>query len=193
MMSEILKKYLKEHLNIVAELLSDNTLIYQLELVIQRICDTYKKDGKVLFCGNGGSAADAEHLAGELSGKFKLDREPLFAEALHANGAALTAVSNDYSYMDAFARILKSKARAGDILIALSTSGESKNILNTIKQAKELDVAVIGIGGQSPNSMSQLCDNYISIPSRETPRIQEASILIGHIICEEIEKNLFGV
>jgi len=191
-MSEKLNKYFAQHIELVNQMVSDSDLLPLLDSAITKICNSYRNNGKVLFCGNGGSAVDAEHLAGELSGKFKIDRDPLFAEALHVNGAALTAVANDYSYAEAFARILKSKAQAGDILIALSTSGESKNILNTITQAKEIGVYVIGIGGQSPNSMSQSCDLYFNIPSKDTPRIQEASMLLGHIFCEEIEKNLFG-
>jgi len=150
-----------------------------------------KKIKKVLFCGNGGSAADAQHIAAELSGRFYFDREPLFAEALHVNTSYLTAVANDYSYDEVFSRLVKAKGRAGDILIGISTSGNSKNVIKAIEVANEKGMITIGMTGKTGGKMKEICKYLINVPSTDTPRIQEAHIMIGHIICEIVEKVLF--
>lgn len=150
-----------------------------------------KNGGKVLFCGNGGSAADAQHLAAELSGRFYYDRPPLNSEALHVNTSFLTAVGNDYSFDVVYSRMLEASGRKGDVLIAISTSGNSANILNAIDKAKLLGMTVIGFTGQEGGKMKNVCDILLNVPSKDTPRIQESHIMIGHIICELIEKNLF--
>jgi len=191
-MSKHLSTYINDHLTCIEAISHDQNLLEKLGQCIDVLTDSYKNGNKVLFCGNGGSAADAEHLAGELSGKFKIERSPLFAEALHVNSATLTAVANDYSYAEAFARILESKAKANDVLIAISTSGNSENILKAIEKAKSLDLKVIGMGGSSASIMMEQCDLSLMIPSTDTPRIQEAYMLLGHIICQEVEKNLFA-
>lgn len=190
MKQEILKN-INEHISLAQSLKDDSKLIAATESAIQVILSAYGSGKKVLFCGNGGSAADAEHLAGELSGRFKLNRDPLFAEALHVNSAALTAISNDYSFEDAYARILQSKAQEGDVLFAMSTSGMSKNILKAMALAKHERLHVIGISGNVNSPFSDRCDIHIKINSTDTPRIQELSILLGHIICESVEKNIF--
>jgi D-sedoheptulose 7-phosphate isomerase len=159
---------------------------------IDLICKTYNNSGKILFCGNGGSAADCEHLAGELSGRFILDRRPLNAEALHTSGSALTAISNDYSYEQAYARLLEAKANNADVLIAISTSGQSSNVINAIAKARVLDLKIITISGQDAADFHKHSDISIIIPSDNTARIQEAYMLLGHIICEHVEQNLFG-
>ena len=147
--------------------------------------------GKIHFCGNGGSAADAQHLAAELSGRFYYDRPPLNAEALHVNTSYLTAVANDYSYDMIYARMIQASAKKGDVLVGISTSGNSANILNAIKEAKKMGVNTIGMTGEKGGKMADCCDILINVPSSCTPRIQEAHIMIGHIICEIIEATMF--
>jgi len=146
---------------------------------------------KYFFCGNGGSAADAQHIAAELSGRFYFDREPLFAEALHVNTSYLTAVANDYSYDEVFSRLVKAKGRAGDILIGISTSGNSKNVIKAIEVANEIGMISVGMTGKTGGKMKDICKYLINVPSTDTPRIQEGHIMIGHIICEIVEKVLF--
>ena len=142
--------------------------------------------------GNGGSAADAQHLAAEFSGRFYLDRKPLPSEALHCNTSYLTAVSNDYGYEHIYSRILEGIGLKGDILIGISTSGNSKNIINAFKYARKNGIKVIALTGQSGGIMKNECDILLNIPSDDTPRIQEAHILIGHIICEIVELQIFS-
>ncbi len=147
--------------------------------------------GRIHFCGNGGSAADAQHLAAELSGRFYYDRPPLNAEALHCNGSYLTAVANDYSYDEVYARLLRGTARRGDVLVGISTSGNSANILRAFEAARELGVQTIALTGESGGRMQSLADMLLNVPSNDTPRIQECHILIGHIICELVEREMF--
>ncbi|MFO8068287.1 MAG: SIS domain-containing protein, partial [Bacteroidales bacterium] len=147
---------------------------------------------KLLLCGNGGSAADAQHLAAEFSGRYYLDRPALNAEALHVNSSFLTAASNDFGFEKAYARMIDAIGENGDVLIAISTSGNSLNILEAINEAKERQIFVIGLTGKTGGKMKNMCDIMINVPSEDTPRIQEAHILIGHIICEMVEKELFG-
>lgn len=146
----------------------------------------------VFFCGNGGSAADAQHLAAELSGRYYLDRKPLDAEALHVNTSYLTATANDFGFDHVYSRLLEAKGRKGDALVALSTSGNSPNVVNALKEAKKLGIVTIGLTGQNPSQIDELCDVLIKVPSTDTPRIQELHILLGHIICEIVERELFG-
>jgi D-sedoheptulose 7-phosphate isomerase len=179
--SILIKKKLLEH---------DETLIGISE-ISGEIVRCYKNDKKVLFCGNGGSAADAQHLAAELSGRFYFDRAPLFAEALHVNTSYLTAVANDYSYDQIYSRLVRAKGRPGDILIGLSTSGNSSNVVKSLELANELGMITVGLTGESGGRMKDVCKYIVRVPSNDTPRIQEAHILIGHIICEIVEKELF--
>ena len=154
--------------------------------------NVFQKNGKVLFCGNGGSAADAQHIAAELSGRFLMERPPLFAEALHVNSSFMTAVANDYDFETVYARALEAYGKPGDCLVAISTSGNSPNILRVINKAKELNISIIGMTGESGGKMHDLCDLLINVPSGHTPRVQEAHILVGHILCELVEKGIFG-
>lgn len=151
----------------------------------------FKADGKVLFCGNGGSAADAQHLAAEFSGRFYYDRAPLFAEALHVNTSYLTAVANDYSYDETYARLTKAMGRTGDVLIGLSTSGNSGNVVRAFEVARELGMTTIGFTGQTGGKMAALSHVLINIPSTDTPRIQECHMLLGHTLCEMVELEQF--
>lgn len=146
--------------------------------------------GKLLIAGNGGSAADAQHIAAELTGRFMRERKPLPAIALHANSSALTAIGNDYGYEQVFARELAAHARPGDVLLAISTSGGSKNILRAIEEAREKKVAVIGMTGESGGTMRTACDLCLCVPSKSTARIQEMHIMIGHTICELLEEGM---
>ena len=146
--------------------------------------------GRLLTCGNGGSAADAQHIAAELTGRFFRDRRPLPALALHGNTSSLTAIGNDYCYDRVFAREVAAHGRAGDVLLALSTSGNSENVLRAIAAARETRMTVIGLTGQGGGKMRDLCDVCLCVPSASTPRIQECHILIGHTICELLERIL---
>jgi len=183
---------IKDSIAVKRKILEDKKLIEIISTVAEEIVNTFKNGGKVLFCGNGGSAADAQHIAAELSGKFYFDRQPLFAEALHVNTSYLTAVANDYSYDEVFSRLVKAKGRKGDILIGISTSGNSKNVIKAIEVANEIGMITVGMTGESGGRMKDICKYLINVPSNDTPRIQEAHIMIGHIICEIVEKELFG-
>ena len=146
---------------------------------------------KILFCGNGGSAADAQHLAAELSGRFYYDRPPLAAESLTVNTSFITAVANDYSFDNIFARMLNGIGQEGDVLIGLSTSGNSENVIRAFKAAHEKGIITVGLTGEDGGKLAQLSDFIIRVPSSDTPRIQESHILIGHIICELVESSIF--
>lgn len=160
--------------------------------ISKAMIEAFKADKKVLFCGNGGSAADAQHLAAELSGRFYFDRPPLYAEALHVNTSYLTAVGNDYSYQEIFARMVQAAGKKGDILVGISTSGNSPNVIRAIEVAKQNGMIVVGMTGETGGKMKDLCDFLLNVPSKDTPRIQEIHILLGHIICELVEKEIFG-
>ncbi|NDC40989.1 MAG: SIS domain-containing protein [Chitinophagia bacterium] len=147
--------------------------------------------GKILLCGNGGSAADAQHLAAEFTGRFYQDRPPLFAEALHVNTSYLTAVANDYGYDVVYSRMVQAVGKAGDLLIGLSTSGNSVNIMKAMEEARKIGMITVGFTGETGGKMKPLCDHLINVPSTDTPRIQESHITIGHIICEIVEERLF--
>lgn len=174
------------------QILTDGTLLPIIESVVQVITSAFQQGNAVYFCGNGGSAADAQHLAAEFSGRFYKDRKALPSEALHCNTSYLTAVANDYSYDVIYARLIEGIAKKGDVLIGLSTSGNSANILRAFEKAAELGVITIGMTGASGGKMKGQCDYLINVPSSDTPRIQESHILIGHILCELTEKNIFG-
>lgn len=191
-MQQKIKETLKQSVMLKLQIIDNEQLINEIVNISKELIYLFKKEQKVLFCGNGGSAADAQHLATELSGRFYLERAPLFAEALHVNTSFLTAVGNDYAFDTVFARAVEAKGKEGDALIAISTSGKSKNILKAIATAKEKNMLTIGMTGEKGGKMEKLCDYLIKIPSKDTPRIQEAHILVGHIICELVEAELFG-
>lgn len=171
--------------------LADEALLSRISDVTDLIADCFKNGGKVLFCGNGGSAADAQHLSAEFSGRFYTDRNPLPSEALHCNTSYMTAVANDYGYDVVYSRIVKGMGKKGDVLVSLSTSGNSLNIINAMKQATELGMINVALTGQSGGKMKDLADHLINVPSTDTPRIQESHITIGHIICQLVEERLF--
>ena len=187
-----IKKNIEDSINVKRTLLSDSAFIERIEKSINTIVNTFENGGKVLFCGNGGSAADAQHLAAELSGRFRIDRKPLYAEALHVNTSYLTSVANDYSYDTVFERMVEAAGRKGDVLIAVSTSGNSINICKAVQKAESIGMHTIALTGESGGKLKEISDILLNVPSCDTPRIQEAHIMIGHIICEEVEKALFG-
>ncbi|MEM6318952.1 MAG: SIS domain-containing protein [Bacteroidota bacterium] len=191
-MQQQIKETLKQSVLLKLQIIDNEPIIKAVANIAKELTYIFKNEGKVLFCGNGGSAADAQHLAAELSGRFYLDRPPLFAEALHTNSSFVTAVGNDYDFTEIYARAIRAKGRAGDALFAISTSGHSDNILKAIEAAKERGLLTIGLTGKSGGQMVDLCDYLIKIPSTDTPRIQEAHILVGHIICELVEEGMFG-
>ena len=155
------------------------------------MAQSLRAGGKVHFCGNGGSAADAQHLAAELSGRFYYDRPPLNAEALHCNTSYLTAVGNDYGYEHVYSRLLRGTAQKGDVIVGISTSGNSKNIIEAFKVAKELDLTIVAMTGAGGGEMREYADILLNVPSTDTPRIQESHIMLGHIFCELVESALF--
>lgn len=173
-------------------ILKDSQIINEVSKIVDAITTAFRNGNKVWFCGNGGSAADAQHLAAEFSGRFYIDRDPLPAEALHVNTSYLTAVANDYSYSEIYARIIKGSGKQGDVLIGLSTSGNSANILAAFEHAKRSGIITIGFTGETGGRMKPLSDFLLAAPSSDTPRIQEAHIMLGHIICEMVEQNIFG-
>lgn len=182
---------IKDSIDLKTKILNNNSLIEIINKAAEQIITCYKNGGKVLFCGNGGSAADAQHLAAELSGRFYYDRPPLFAEALHVNGSYITAVANDYSYDKIYSRYIKGAGNKNDILIGISTSGNSQNIVNAYITAKELEMITISLTGETGGKMKEQSNFLINVPSTDTPRIQESHIMIGHIICEIVESTLF--
>ena len=191
-MQELISKILKNAADNITNISNDNKIISKIEKVVLLCVKAYENNQRILFCGNGGSASDAQHIAAELSGRFLRDRKPLFAEALHVNSSYLTAVSNDYGFEYSYSRILESAGREGDILVALSTSGNSKNVLKAIEKANSIGMISVGLSGLNGGEMQSLCNIMINIASKDTARIQEAHILVGHIICQLIEEKLFA-
>ena len=189
--SATIKKNIEDAIFLKQQLLNNSSLHQTILQTVDLIVDCYKRGGKVLFCGNGGSAADAQHLAAELSGRYYYDRPPLFAEALHVNTSNLTAVANDYSFEEVYARLVEAMGKPGDVLVGLSTSGNSPNVVNAMKRAKNIGITTVGFTGQRGGYLRDICDYLITIPSTDTPRIQECHILIGHTICQLVEQILF--
>ena len=173
------------------QLLSDPVALQLIDTIAAVVVGAYRSGKKVFFCGNGGSAADAQHLAAELSGRYYFDRPPLFAEALHVNTSYLTAVANDYSFADIYSRWLTAIGQEGDVLFALSTSGNSTNVVRAAAQANHNGMTTVGFTGAKGGELGKLCDFTLKIPSTDTPRIQEAHMLVGHTICEIVEREMF--
>ncbi len=185
--------------NIIAASVTTKQQILQNEVLLKTVSDcvtvivaAFKNGNKVLFCGNGGSAADAQHLAAEFSGRFYKDREALPAEALHCNTSYLTAVANDYSYDVIYSRLIQGIGVKGDVLIGLSTSGNSKNIVAAFETAKQKGMVTMGFTGTDGGKMKDISDYLLNVPSTDTPRIQESHIMLGHIICELVEEKYFN-
>jgi len=186
-----IKKCISSSVENYTLVLNDKNLQKNLQKIIVLSVKAFKDDKKMLFCGNGGSASDAQHIAAELSGKFYTNRPPLYAEAIHVNSSYITAVANDFGYDETYARMLEACGRKGDILVGISTSGNSPNVVKALKKANEIGLITIGFTGGKGGEMNSICDIMIKIPSDDTPRIQEAHILVGHIICQLIEEEMF--
>ena len=187
----IIKQRILESISVKNDIANDSHLLALIEQTANAIITKIKGGGTIYFCGNGGSAADAQHLAAELSGRFYFDRQPLSADALHCNTSFLTAVANDYSYDMIYARLISGIGRKGDVLIGLSTSGNSQNILRAFEKAKDMGIYTIAMTGATGGQMKETVDVCLCVPSTDTPRIQESHIMIGHIMCEIIESTLF--
>lgn len=191
-MRKELKNTIQSSIAVKTAILENEKILEACQEVIETIYTALKGGRSVFFCGNGGSAADALHLAAEFSGRFYLDRKALPVEALNVNMAAVTAISNDFGFDQLYARMLESKARKGDVLCLLTTSGKSLNIINAALKANEIGVLSFAFTGMNLTSLDTLVKLAIKIPSTDTPRIQECHLLLGHIICEQVEKYLFN-
>ena len=183
-----IQESIEQSIEVKKMILSDERMLRSIKDAVDIIVDSLRNGGKIHFCGNGGSAADAQHLAAELSGRFYFDRPPLNAEALHCNSSYLTAVGNDYGYDMVFSRLLTASGKAGDVLVGISTSGNSRNIIEAYKVCKEKNINIISLTGKTGGMMKEFGGILLNVPSKDTPRIQESHIMIGHIICELVEK-----
>lgn len=190
-MQDRISQLIQDSIDVKYKTLQNPELLQTVERVVQEVVKALQADKKILFCGNGGSAADAQHIAAELSGRFYHDRDPLFAEALHVNTSYLTAVANDYGYDHVYSRLVKAKGRPGDVLFGISTSGNSTNITEALRVAREQGMVTVSMTGLTGGKMRGLSDLLLNVPSTDTPRIQEVHILLGHIICELVERELF--
>ena len=190
-MIQLLRSRLQASIDLKTSLLTNDAILNTVESIVKDIVSSYKNDGKVLWAGNGGSAADAQHLAAELSGRFYYDRPPLFSEALHVNTSYVTAVANDYSYDVIFSRLVKAMGRKGDVLIGLSTSGNSANVIKALEVANEIGMVTVAFTGETGGKMKDVAKYLVNIPSKDTPRIQECHMILGHTICELVEIQIF--
>lgn len=191
MIKSQIKHIIEDSASLKAKLSADEYILEQIAACVSLIVEAFRQGNKVLFCGNGGSAADAQHLAAEFSGRFYKNRKALPAEALHCNTSYLTAVGNDFGFDQVYSRLVEGLGQKDDILIALSTSGNSPNIVQALDTAKSLGMHTIAFGGASGGRMKDIADVTLCIPSQDTPRIQECHILLGHIICQLTEEKLF--
>lgn len=187
-----IKNIIQASIDVKQQVLKSEDLLSSISKIVDTITNSLKSNGRIYFCGNGGSAADAQHLAAEFSGRFYTDRKALPAEALHCNTSYLTAVANDYSYDVVYARLIDGIGVTGDVLIGLSTSGNSANIVKAFEVAREKGIVTVGFTGMSGGAMKSISDYLINVPSTDTPRIQESHILIGHIICQLVEEKYFS-
>lgn len=192
-MKDTIKHCIRESISVKTAVLDNESLLDTVEKITNTIVDAFRNGNHVYFCGNGGSAADAQHLAAEFSGRFYLNREPLPAEALHCNTSYLTAVANDFSYDVIYSRLIHGIGKRGDILIGMSTSGNSLNVVKAFDTAHDKGMITIGFTGDTGGKMKDNSDYLINVPSANTPRIQEVHMLIGHTICQLVEAKIFSV
>lgn len=190
-MSQKIADIIQASIAVKQQVLQDKNLLHCIDQIATLMVNCLKQGHRIYFCGNGGSAADAQHLAAEFSGRFYTDREALPAEALHCNTSYLTAVANDYSYDVVYSRLIRGIGQKGDVLAGLSTSGNSANILKAFETAREKGIHTVGFTGATGGQMKALSDFLINVPSTDTPRIQESHILVGHIICQLVEERYF--
>jgi len=190
-MIENIQKSIKDSISVKNEILNNPLIISEIEKIASATIQAYKNGNKTIFAGNGGSAGDSQHLAGELVSRFYFDRPALASISLTTDTSILTAIGNDYGYEQVFSRQIEANGNAGDIFFAISTSGNSKNIIRAVKVAKEKNLIIVGFTGKNGGELANLSDFIIKVPSDSTPRIQESHILIGHIVAELVEKNIF--
>lgn len=188
---DTIKRSIQDSIAAKQQILSNPEMLATIQTIADVMINALRAGKRILWCGNGGSAADAQHLAAELSGRFYYDRPPLNSEALHCNTSYLTAVANDYGYDLIYSRMIDGACHPGDVLIGISTSGNSKNICNAFRKAKDLGVTTVALTGESGGEMKSMADYLLNVPSTDTPRIQECHIMLGHIICEIVEAQLF--
>jgi D-sedoheptulose 7-phosphate isomerase len=191
-MKEKIQAIISESLAVKSQVQQDQQLIGVVGDIVTLVVDRFREGKHLYFCGNGGSAADAQHLAAEFSGRFYINRDALPSEALHCNTSYLTAVANDFGYDLIYSRLIKGIGKPRDILVGMSTSGNSTNIVKAFETAREKGITTIGMTGEGGGRMKELSDHLIEIPSRNTPRIQEAHMLLGHIICQLVEAQFFS-
>jgi D-sedoheptulose 7-phosphate isomerase len=190
-MQDKIRNIISESVAVKNKVLQNEALLNTVEEIVSLMVKALQNGNRIYFCGNGGSAADAQHLAAEFSGRFYIDRDALPAEALHCNTSYLTAVANDYSYDVVYARLIKGIGLKGDFLVGLSTSGNSGNIIKAFEVAREKGITTIGFTGETGGKMKPVSDYLLNVPSTNTPRIQESHILLGHIICQLVEEQYF--
>lgn len=189
---DIIKRQIKESIAVKELILKDENLVRDIERAVRMVTDTYQQGGKTLLAGNGGSAADAQHIAGEFVSRFYFDRPGIPSISLSTDTSILTAIGNDYGFDRLFERQVQAQGQAGDTFIGITTSGNSENIVRALDMCRQKDIKTIILTGQSGGKVAALCDLCLKVPSSETPRIQESHILLGHIICCLVEENLFG-
>ena len=189
---QIIRDIITASISVKEEILQNEELLSSVEKAVSIITQAFQNGNKILFCGNGGSAADAQHLAAEFSGRFYKNRKALPSEALHCNSSYITAVANDYSFDVIYSRLVDGIGEAGDVLVGLSTSGNSANIVKAFEVATGKDMITIAFTGITGGTLKAYSNVLINIPSSDTPRIQESHIMIGHIICQLVEENLFA-
>ena len=192
MIQEKIKAIISESVDVKSKVLANDQLLQTVEKISAEMVKALKNGNPIYSCGNGGSAADAQHLAAEFTGRFYLDRDALPAEALHCNSSYMTAVANDYSYDVIYARLIKGIGMPGDFIVGLSTSGNSTNIIKAFEVAREKKMLTVGFTGESGGAMKALSDYLVNVPSKNTPRIQESHIMLGHIICQLVEEAYFS-
>lgn len=192
MINEYIENQVKKSIDVKQQFLNDTALMNLIKEVSFKIVEAYKNGNKTLIAGNGGSAADAQHIAGEFVSKFYFDRPGLASLALTTDTSIITAIGNDYGYEKLFSRQVQANGVKGDVFIGISTSGNSANIIEALKECKEKGIISVGFTGENGGKMAEMCDYCIKVPSNETPRVQEVHILIGHIICAVVEEAIFG-
>ena len=192
MVKNFINKQIKNSINVKEKILNNQELMKLIQEVALRCVEVYKNGNKTIIAGNGGSAADAQHIAGEFVSRFYFDRPGLPSIAITTDTSVLTAIGNDYGYEKVFARQVQANGVKGDMFIGISTSGNSANIIEALKECKEKGIITVGLTGETGGKMAPLCDYCIKVPSKETPRIQEVHIMIGHIICSVVEEAIFG-
>lgn len=192
MLKEYISNQVKKSIDVKQKLLDNQELMDLIQEVALKCVEVYKNGNKTLIAGNGGSAADAQHIAGEFVSRFYFDRPGLASIALTTDTSIMTAIGNDYGYEKLFSRQVQANGVKGDIFIGISTSGNSANVIEALKECKEKGIITVGLTGEKGGKMSEMCDYCIRVPSNETPRVQETHILIGHIICAVVEEAIFG-